>query len=168
MLRSHSLPWQLHWLPDPSWSIPVLHSQSELGIGDREQPGPTGTSEPSWAGDGIRDQPGSAARPFPAPSQHIKGLGTASCSGVSRACGQEGLDGAGIAPKWGSDLSLRVLLDHPMSPRPDPAAPHAAGEMGIPCACAAGLCPISHAEKQEESISCCAQAQEELPGMGSG
>lgn len=124
---SHSLPWQLHWLPDPSWGIPALHWRSELGTGDREQPGHRDTRTiPGWGqgaactqghqshpglGTGDRDQPGSAGWAFPDPSQWIKGLGASSCSGVSRPCRQEGLDGAGVALKWGSDLSLSVFLD---------------------------------------------------------
>lgn len=156
MLRSHSLPWQLRWLPDPSWSIPALH-QSKLGIGDGEQPGThwDTTAIPGWGlGSGI-----SQARQ-PGHSQRSKGLGAASSSG------QEGLGGAGIAPKPGSDLSMSVLLDHPVSPRPLLCDPGAAGETGIPCA--AGVCPISGAGKQEESIRCCAQAQQELAGHWHG
>lgn len=142
-------------VPFPSLAAPLAPGASQRctagvswGVGTGSSLAPTGTPEPSQTGD--REQPVSAGWPFPAPSKWIKGLGASSCSGVSIRCRQEGLDGAGVFPKWGSDLSLSVLLNHAVSPRPllcDPAAPCAVGETGIPCA--AGLCPISCAGNQE-------------------
>lgn len=105
--------------PLASWAIPALHSWRELGVGDREQPGThrdIRASHQGWGlGSGISQAPGWA---FPAPSRRIKGLGASSCSGVSRPCGQGGLDGAGIAPQQGSDLSWSVLLELQCPPDP--------------------------------------------------
>lgn len=167
MLRSHSLPWQLHWLPDPSWGIPGLHSQSQLGTGDKEQPGTHRDIRaiPGW---GL----GSARLScLGIPCSQLVDQGIRGCQLLwdVQSLQQEGLDGAGIAPKQDSDIFLSILLDNPVSPGSllcDPAAPRAAGEMGI--LCAAGLCPISPSGKQEESISCCAQAQQKLAGHWDG
>lgn len=63
-------------------------ARASWGLGPGSSLAPTGTSEPPQAGDW--DQPGSAAWAFPAPSCRIKGLGAASCSGVSRACRRRG------------------------------------------------------------------------------
>lgn len=91
MLSSHSLPWQLHWLPDPSWAIPALHSWGRLGAGDKEQPGthrdiraiPSGLR----LGSGISQ---THSWVFPAPNCWIRGLGASSCPGVSRPCSRTG------------------------------------------------------------------------------
>lgn len=78
------------WGQGAAWHPQGHQSHPGLGTGDRGQPG---THRDLRAIQGIGDQPGSSGWAFPAPSQWIKGLGAASCSGVSRPCRQEGLDG---------------------------------------------------------------------------
>lgn len=71
---------------------------------------------------------------------------------------EEGLDGAGIAPEQGSDLSWRVLLE--------PSCVILLLQVQLEEQEFPALCPSR--KTGEQSIPCCAQAEQELLGWAQG